>query len=679
MTIAAYLALFGWVPVTVIIFAVLPPQRAVAASVVGAWLLLPPYTIPIEHLPDYSKNTAATVGLMLGTLFFGADRILSFRPRWFDLPMLGWCLCGIASSISNGLGLYDGLSDSLGQVVGWGMPYFFGRLYLRDLDGLREFTIAMVVGGLAYILPCLFEIKMSSILLPGIYGMGGYQDTRWGLQRARVFFSTVLELGMWMTAASLVAWWLWRCGALRKIGRIRFGGGLLAILIATTVFCRSLGAVILMAGGMAVLWASSRFKTRLLLWGLVLCGPIYAGVRIPKLWSGQEAVNWTRALVNDERAQSLGFRFQCEDLLVARAIQQPVFGWGRHDRSRPYAFAFEDDPLHRKVIIDGMWISALGIRGFVGLVLWFLAMELPAMMFLWRFPTRLWRHPRMAPASVAAVLLGLYMIDCLLNGFINIILVTLAGGLIGIVPTQLGAGIAEGSQAGPRGGPYRSRLRGAEISRTASHLTGPTHGDGSRPCHAVLSGSGKVRLADQYYHLGRTLKWQGRLAEAKAAWRYALDILAGLAAVRPDAPDLLRRWCDFANDLAWLELSHPDPTSRDPASAIALARQVVELRSDCGVYWNTLGVAYFRAGDFLSAVEALDRATALGDGGTAFDDIFLAMAHARMGNWERARHWFAEAMVRMEQYRPGHPELAKICDEARSILAAGPEGSTIAC
>ena len=45
--------------------------------------------------------------------------------------------------------------------------------------------------------------------------------------------------------------------------------------------------------------------------------------------------------------------------------------------------------------------------------------------------------PGVAAGSLATVLLILYMVDCLMNGFPNIIYVTLAGGLIGLEPKQL--------------------------------------------------------------------------------------------------------------------------------------------------------------------------------------------------------------------------------------------------
>jgi Flp pilus assembly protein TadD len=141
---------------------------------------------------------------------------------------------------------------------------------------------------------------------------------------------------------------------------------------------------------------------------------------------------------------------------------------------------------------------------------------------------------------------------------------------------------------------------------------------------------------------------------------------------------LQQRWCDCANDLAWLLLNHPDAASRDPASALVLSSQVVRSCSDCAVYWNTLGVAYFRAGDFKAAVTALERAIALDGEGTPFDHVFLAMADARLGNLQRAHQWLSQALVKAEQDFRGHPELGRFCDEARSVVPVGTEAPAVA-
>jgi tetratricopeptide (TPR) repeat protein len=104
----------------------------------------------------------------------------------------------------------------------------------------------------------------------------------------------------------------------------------------------------------------------------------------------------------------------------------------------------------------------------------------------------------------------------------------------------------------------------------------------------------------------------------------------------------------------------------------------VEKCSESGVYWNTLGVVYFRTGDFETAVSALDRAIAFGGGGGSFDRIFLAMAYARLGNREESWRYLAQAMFQKARDYPSHAELARFCNEAHSIITTGPDTQPVA-
>lgn len=646
MTPLAYIALLGW-PLLVIVLMALWPGRAVATfAVIGAWLLLPPYSLPIAGLPDYTKSMAAAIGLLLGSVLFNPRPLMAFRPSWVDLPVAVFCFSGIASALTNGLTLYDGLSDALGQVIIWGLPYFLGRVYFADLDDIRYFTTATVIGGLWFIVPSWWEIRMSPNLLGTIYGIGTWEGVRLGGYRPHIFFATGLELGMWMTAALLAGWWLWYCGAIKRIGQYSFGP-LLLLLAVTTLFCRSTGALVLLVGGVAVLWLSARFRTRVFLGALLLVGPVYVGVRLPNAWSGQQTVDLAKSLFGPERAQSLEYRFQCERLLGDHALQQPIFGWGGYARSMVY----QDEERTKPVPPDGLWIGVMGSRGFVGLISVYLFLNLSGLLFVRRFPPRLWADPRVAAATLATALMGLYTVDCLVNAFVNIIYITMAGALVGLDPRQLRGA------AGPEAVGRRAAGRASRASK----------GIGAAVDAAP---AGRALLADRCRALGRSLKQEGRLDEADAAWRQALDLLAASVDAAPGDGEALRRWCDCANDLAWLRANRPDAPRRDPASAVALARRAAEEYPDAATYWNTLGAAYYRAGDAAAAIAALERALALA-GSTAFDEVFLAMARARSGDPEGARQALALAMIRAERDHPGHPELAALCDEAHALIAGG--------
>jgi tetratricopeptide (TPR) repeat protein len=664
-----FIALIGWIPLALMLFAVLPARRAMVVGAVAAWLLLPPVAIDLQGLPPLSKATVATVGILLGTLVFDVSRFLAFRPRWFDLPMLLFCLCPYASSISNGLGDYDGMAAAYRQIVLWLLPYLIGRLYLTDADGFRELAMGMIVGSLCMIPFCLLEMRIGAQLQRLIYGMGAFEGMRYGLYRPALFLNG-LELGLWLNATTLMAWWLRRCGLFKRLWGLSAGSVVLILVISSILF-RATGATVLIATGFFALWFCTKIKTKWVMWGLVVIAPTYYYVRITNLWTGRDAVELIRTHFSEERAQSLEARLWEDDLLIARGLKRPAFGWGGYNRSR----IMDDDSgnLNPRMLpaVDALWTIVFGTTGYTGLVTMTIALTLPVVLFLVRFPVGRWDHPDLAAVTVFAMILTLFLLDSLFNAMLNAIYLIAAGGLVNIVPARIGprasdrAGGARTPVARSPGGPPVSPAPG-----TMSGRRGETIRSGAIVEVATRSLLPGEDLAARYQALGRASKDRGQPTEAKAAWQHALDLLTELTAAHPERPALRQRWCDCANDLAWLLVSAPNPAVQDPARAVALAVKAAEAHPECSTYWNTLGAAHYRAGDFEAAVSALDRATALGNGGTAFDHIFLAMAHAQLGNPADARRWFAQATLEIERDQPGHPELRRLCEEAGAILPA---------
>jgi len=665
VSLFAAIALFGWIPIVLLLFALLPARRAVVASSIAAWLLLPPTGIDLPGLPPYDKTVAATVGILLATVIFELNRLIAFRLRWFDLPMLLWCLCPLFSSISNDLGLYDGLTAAFRQTTTWLFPYLVGRLYLTDFNGLRDLALGMVIGGVCLIPLCLFESRMSPLLLSTIYGVGTWEGIRYSGYRPHVFFATGLELGLWMNAVTLVAIWLWRTGQLKRLWVLP-GSAITAMLLITTILCRSTGATLLLLLGLGSLWICWRTKTKWVMWALLSIAPIYYGLRITDTWSGSNAVEVARFLFGEERAGSLEFRFLNEDFFIAKTLQRPIFGWGGWGRNFIY-----DEGGRRLTTIDQLTIVAFSSNGYVGLVALTTAFLLPPVLFLRRFAVKQWTQADLAPAVAIALVLNLYLLDCMLNGMLNVIYIIAAGGLLNVVGLRANPRLADhddgkiGRAANPR-----SPLPAAQATREISTYQGEANVEPGAWLREPREG-----IALRYQTLGRDSKAQGRFAEAKAIWLHALDLWTELGTASPDRPLLHQHWCDCANDLAWLLANAPDPAVRDPAQAITLAGKAAEANPNCATYWNTLGAAHYRAGDFTATVSALSRAIDLTEGGTAFDHVFLAMAHAQLGDQERAQHWLDQARLWMEQHSPDHSELACLRDEARSVLSAAPDSS----
>lgn len=425
MTFLVPIVLFGWIPVVLLIFAILPARRAVIAGFVVAWCFLPMAGLRVPGIPDFGKQTATAIGVLLGVAIFDGVRLLGFRPRLIDLPILLWCLVPLASCITAGYGAYEGASLAFSRTLAWGVPYLMGRLYFADLAGMRELAMGLIMGGLVYVPLCLYEVRMSPQLHTMVYGFYQHdfgQTLRDGGWRPTVFMQHGLAVSMFMATSTLLAYWLWARGRLTKVM------GVPALLAAaaigvTAVLCRSVGPVVLGFVGMGALWAASRVRWRIVLLALVGLPTLYALTRTFGGWSGQELVSAAGALFGEGRAESLAFRFDSETRMWNFAQPKLLLGEGR------FVFGGWIDEETRGVVPDGFWLIALACNGLVGLSAFLALMAVPVLAFVRRFPAWAWSTPAVAPAAAWAVVVSLYGIDCLFNAMENPCLVLAIGGL----------------------------------------------------------------------------------------------------------------------------------------------------------------------------------------------------------------------------------------------------------
>ncbi|MEO0946849.1 MAG: O-antigen ligase domain-containing protein [Cyanobacteria bacterium J06641_5] len=425
--------MFGWFPFALGIFNRFPARRAIVATFIIAWLFLPIASYKFPGIPDLTKFSATSYSALLSIFLFDINRLKTFRPGWWDIPILFICFSPIFTSLDNDLGLYNGMAVTLKQTVTWGIPYFIGRLYLGSLVGLRELAIGIFVGGLAYIPLCLFEVRLSPQLHRMVYGFFPHnfaQTRRYGGFRPQVFMQHGLEVGIWMLAATLIGIWLWRTGAMRQI----FGfpvAPLLPILLGTFVLCKSTGAWALCILGLFLLFFVTTFRTALpmfLIVGVILfhlgtstfSHPLHARALVDFLY--------TTPLGPTGRVDSLEFRVENEELLGDYAKQRFWLGWGGFDRNRPV------NEKTGKLLgtPDSLFIVHFGIRGAIGVFSTFTLFLLPIVATIWRKgPVQSWARPERAPVGVLVIILLMYAADCLLNAMTNPIFILTMGGLNG--------------------------------------------------------------------------------------------------------------------------------------------------------------------------------------------------------------------------------------------------------
>jgi hypothetical protein len=426
------IVIFGWIPTVLVLMAVFPPRTVVAASIIGGWLFLPNVRYEISGLPDFTKMSASCLGVILGMSIFDFRRLLKFRISIWDCPIILWCISPLLSSLSNDLGVYDGLSGVFGYTVNWGVPYFIGRIYFSDLEGIEFLAKSALVGGLAYMPLCLIEIRFSPQLhkfFYGYYASNFSMNVRGGGFRPTVFMGHGLMVGLWMGATTTIAFWLWVNGILRQIWHVP-ASWIVCLMVLTTILCKSLGSLAITMFAIAALAVAHWTRSRLAI-ALFLASPIvFMCARTTGLWNGSGLTELSRSLGGSEREGSLGVRLMNDNILIGRALERPVFGWGGWNRQRVFVEG-------RRSITDAFWTIALGQRGLVGLVAIYATFLMPLGILIWKCPQSFWQGSVLAPAIATAVVIVMYAMDCLFNGMLNPIYLVAAGGSTGFVSNNL--------------------------------------------------------------------------------------------------------------------------------------------------------------------------------------------------------------------------------------------------
>jgi O-antigen ligase len=422
------IVMFGWIPLILAAFRFLPARRAVLGGFLIGWLFLPIAQYPIAGLPDYTKLSAVCGVVLAGAALFDFRRFLALRPAWIDAPVLLFCLSPFASSISNDLGLHDGLSAVFAQALRWGAPYLLGRLYFSGVDPLGELACAIFGGALVYAPLVLVEVWRGPVLHELVFGYAQPMTDsipRFGGLRPIVFMESSLMLAVWMAAGAVIGLWLWRSHA-RMPPR-----WLLPLAIAATLLMRSVNGWFMLALGTALLFLTAMLRTKIVVTAVIGLILVFLAVRTLGVWSGRQVVTVVSAVINPVRAESLAFRFKNEQIIGDNARRRPILGWGR--QARP----FYNIRTGRPAVPDSLWIAVFAESGLMGLVGFMALLLSPVVRFLRLYAATDWTLPEVAPAAALAVVLILYTIDLLFNAFANPVFMLAAGGLAGLSPLRL--------------------------------------------------------------------------------------------------------------------------------------------------------------------------------------------------------------------------------------------------
>ena len=439
MIIPPAMALVAWVPISLLVFRRYPIRIAVLVNFVGGWAILPaanyissgdafPYWILGTSLEsDYFITKATIVGFtgLLGVFIFDRSRFKHFELTVWDLAMGMWLISPILSAIANPDNFGEGCAGEIYQLLAWGSPYLIGRLYFTDIQSLRLAAKAFVIGGLAYIPFCLFELVKGPCIYAWLYGYQPFQTN--GAQRFIGYRPIGLlengnQLGIWMATATLIAMWLWRRKIAPSVLKIPIFAVAIA-LFAVTILCQSTGAILLLLALVPFVFIDPRYLSRTVSIVLVVGILAFAAIRIANVISVHDLVktNPVAHAVDSYLRKigkgSLGWRLNQDERHIDTALDEPILGYGQWNWwqggvERPWS----------------LWLLVFGMYGSVGLVSLEALLLIPALRVVW-FPLARSDigYTNMRHTLSAAVLIS--AIDSLLNSSMILPLLLVIGGM----------------------------------------------------------------------------------------------------------------------------------------------------------------------------------------------------------------------------------------------------------
>lgn len=456
--ITALLALLGWPLVTVVLFRVLPKERALIWTILGAYMVLPqisaidlPVVPPLnkESIPNLSafaacmvvlgrmpelipKSWPARVLLVLILLSPAVTVLTNLEPIRFGIDRFGSLSLVDPNALTvwglPGLRIYDSVS-ALVQQAFLMLPFFLARDLLRTEAAIREIVLALVIAGALYALPMLWEVRFSPQLHTRIYGFFQHdfaQAMRSGGFRPFVF----MPHGLWvaffafMCTMAAAAW-------MRSSDRAQAGRNLLIVgfMAGLVVICKSLGPLLFTLAFVPLILLTKPRLHMALAAGLVVVVMLYPMLRGSGLVP-TEGIIATVTDINPDRAQSLEYRFTNEDRILDHVADKPIFGWGGWGRFMVY------DPAtgESQSIVDGQWIITIGQFGWLGYIAFFGLLALPVLSLWWNA-----RKPEAPPVpitvSTLALILAVNMVDMLPNATLIPFTWLIAGALLGYAET----------------------------------------------------------------------------------------------------------------------------------------------------------------------------------------------------------------------------------------------------
>ena len=429
----AEIALVLWMLTSLVLFALLSPLRAFILTYVVGMLFLPVElhsgidyvgSIVISQSLHIDKLAACNIGAIFGTIIFAPHVVTRFRVHWVDgIYML--VVAGVfITSMTNGLGAKDGLSNGVDNLRAFLPVILLTRMHVTSAGDLYQVMRAVIGGALVYSLICVGEFRFAPQLHKIVYGYFQHdfeQFMRYDHFRPVGFFRHAIELSFFMGTSAALATWLWYKGMLKEMWGIIPGWAVVCVLVVGLVCTLTFSGYAALLICCTVFGVGQLLRTRWLMAVLPVLAIAWMAGRYFNVIDASMLLQGAKFL-DPNRSESLEYRLDSERLNLAAVSDSIFFG-----KSATNAIAVADDG--RVVMaVDAWWLVTLTFFGIVGLGGWYLVWSAGLI-------TAFLRWGRLTPdfrvlSMAVAVLIGAQFVDFLFNSFPSVLLLILNMGLV---------------------------------------------------------------------------------------------------------------------------------------------------------------------------------------------------------------------------------------------------------
>ncbi len=447
----AYMMLLSWPFLAWVMYLRMPVERAFVWTIIGGYLLLPPVTsIDPPVLPEIDKLVVANLSAYILTITVGKTRVRLLPRSWLatglllvfvlvtvptaltnadaivlDAPFIDNGPMGDSKRVIPGLAMWDSFASATALILIHVLPFLTARAVLASETGRRELLRALMIGGLIYTLPALFEIRFSPQLNTWIYGFFQHefiQMIRGSTFRPIVFLPHALWLAFFFVSASLATASLARTRPQGQRGPYILALIWLILVLAASKNLASTAYALVLVPAIFMLSENWRMRVAMVFVAVALVYPL---LRNAGMIPVDDIVSFI-ADYSEERAQSLGFRFENEEILLNHATERPLFGWGGWGRN----LVFNEWDASRDAVADGRWIYVFGTYGIVGFIGEFGLLS-ATVVLMWLRRNRRTEADNLTHAGTLALMMGITLFDLLLNAAIVPYVWMIAGALLG--------------------------------------------------------------------------------------------------------------------------------------------------------------------------------------------------------------------------------------------------------